>query len=122
MADTCASGEDTNNNGKIDDGETDPNKPDSDSDGIPDGIEKTGDNPTDPSKPDTDGDGLCDGSLAVEGVCASGEDMNNNGKVDDGETDPNKTDTDSDGIPDGVEKTGQNPTNPTKADTDDDGL
>ncbi|MBQ1267701.1 MAG: hypothetical protein IIY06_13275 [Proteobacteria bacterium] len=118
----CDKGEDTNNNGKIDVGETDPNKDDTDGDGIKDGTEVNGENPTDPLHPDTDNDGLCDGSNAVDDICASGEDTNNNGKIDDGETDPNKADTDGDGILDGTEINGDNPTNPLDPDTDNDGL
>ena len=61
---------------------TDPNDPDSDDDGIPDGLEVLGGRPTspddpavritDPSDPDSDNDGLCDGSLSVVGVCVGG--------------------------------------------------
>lgn len=129
---------------------TDPDNADTDGDGILDGTEVAGDNPTLPLNPDTDGDKLCDGSGSVTGVCESGEDKNNNGKIDTGETDPNKkdtdggsiddgtevnrgtdpldpsddvidnTDTDGDGIPDAVED--KNGTDKTKPDTDGDGL
>ena len=109
-------------------GTTDPTNPDTDGDGIPDGVELgrtsspdpfcepyfVGDadptTTTDPTNPDTDGDGLLDGE----------EDKNRNGRVDPGETDPNNPDTDGDGLPDGLEvKTG---TDPLKRDTDGDGL
>lgn len=53
------SGEDRNGNGTVDEGETDPNNPDTDYDGIPDGEE--GRLSTDPARCDTDGDGLSDG-------------------------------------------------------------
>lgn len=63
---------------------TDPNNPDSDYDGLPDGLE-LGYSPdadpsttTNPNKADTDGDGIADGT----------EDANHNGRVDAGESDP----------------------------------
>ena len=89
--------EDTNRNGVLDPGETDPCNPDSDGDFLPDGLEigltapqGTGTDPgavywdedpattTDPLRADTDGDGLTDGE----------EDVNVNGMVDPGENDP----------------------------------
>jgi hypothetical protein len=90
---------------------TDPLNPDTDGDGIPDGVEVgrtqspdpncanfVGDadptTRTDPTNPDTDGDGLPDGV----------EDANHNGKVDPGETDPRNRDTDHDGVPDGMDQ------------------
>jgi hypothetical protein len=106
---------------------TDPFNPDTDGDGIPDGVEvgrtfspdprctnfvgaATPSNITDPTNPDTDGDGIPDGV----------EDANHNGRVDPGETDPNKADTDGDGLSDGEEiRLGTDPLNP---DTDGDGL
>jgi len=119
-------GEDKNNNGQIDAGETNPNDADTDKDGIKDGTELLGVNTTDPLNPDTDGDGLCDGSsnnTDNEKICFNrGEDKNNNGQIDAGETDPNKDDTDGDGIIDGIEVLGGNQTNPLDPDTDDDGL
>lgn len=91
--------EDANQNGAVDEGETDPCLADSDGDGIQDGTETgltmedigtdtdTGvfvpdadpDTTTDPLDEDTDNDGLTDGE----------EDPNFNGRVDEGETDPN---------------------------------
>ena len=91
--------EDANHNGVVDSGETDPDNPDTDGDGIQDGtelgytsadIEPGTDTAfflpdlgpstqTDPLNPDTDRDGLKDGH----------EDANHNGRVDLGETDPN---------------------------------
>lgn len=118
--------------------QTDPNNPDTDGDGILDGVELgrtsspdpccaiyfQGDadpsTTTSPVNPDTDGDGILDGI----------EDTNRNGRVDPGETDPNKRDTDGDGIYDNAELNGTDnsgfshgfgPTDPTKADTDGDG-
>jgi len=91
--------EDANHNGMVDSGETDPNNPDTDGDGIQDGtelgytsedIEPGTDTAffqpdldpatkTDPLDPDTDDDKRMDGV----------EDANHNGRVDPGETDPN---------------------------------
>jgi hypothetical protein len=102
--------EDTNRNGIMDSGETDPCKPDTDGDGIQDGTE-TGvatavpdpdgnsgpllgtdttkfqpdldpTTTTDPLDADTDGDGVTDGD----------EDLNGNGRLDAEETDPNERD------------------------------
>ncbi|MBU2549879.1 MAG: chitobiase/beta-hexosaminidase C-terminal domain-containing protein, partial [Proteobacteria bacterium] len=78
---------------------TDPNNPDTDRDGLKDGVEDANRNgvldsgETNPCLADTDGDGLNDGV----------EDANRNGRVDSGETDPRKRDTDGDGMPDGYE-------------------
>ena len=128
----CVAGEDTNGNGAVDAGESDPADPcdpsdtvpvcDSDADGVPDGLDPA------PNDPDADDDGLCDGNLTVGGICVLGEDTNGNGVVDPGESDPNNpcdpndmaaactVDTDSDGVYDYFDP---NPTNP---DTDGDGL
>lgn len=65
--------------------------PDTDHDGLNDGIEVT--TGTDPNKADTDNDGVGDGT----------EDVNKNGGVDGAESDPRKTDTDNGGAPDGWE-------------------
>ena len=86
--------------------------PDSDNDGLLDGVELTGANPTNPDNPDSDGDGLTDGA----------EDTNKNGAVDPGETNPNNPDTDADALTDGCEVNGTNPTNPVDADSDNDTL
>ncbi|MEM7083187.1 MAG: OmpA family protein [Pseudomonadota bacterium] len=77
---------------------TDPTNPDTDGDGLPDGVETGGDasvdaGDTNPLDLDSDDDGISDGD----------EDANGNGMVDAGETDPNNPDTDADGIIDGVE-------------------
>jgi hypothetical protein len=140
--DTCPDGqEDSNQDGKVDPGETDPHDPkdcnvaakDSDGDKVPDDKEDTNGNgvyepqlgETDPKNPDTDGDGLLDGV----------EDQNHDGKVGLGETDPRRKDTDCDGLQDGPDQGAllgedQNKngvvdpgeTSPTKLDSDGDGL
>ncbi|WP_240357922.1 Ig-like domain-containing protein [Myxococcus vastator] len=72
---------------------TDPNNPDTDGDGLPDGIEVQVAG-TDPLDDDTDDDGLLDGN----------EDANHDGIVDEGETDPKNGDTDGDLLSDGLER------------------
>ncbi|WP_420810052.1 adventurous gliding motility protein AgmC [Corallococcus macrosporus] len=72
---------------------TDPNNPDTDGDGLPDGLEVNVGG-TDPLDDDSDDDGLLDGN----------EDANHDGIVDADETDPNNADTDGDGLPDGLER------------------
>jgi hypothetical protein len=94
--------EDVNHNGKVDEGETDPQNPDTDNDGLQDGTElgytlqdvgpgtdlsffKPDLNPattTDPLNADSDMDRRKDGD----------EDRNYNGRMDPGETDPNSPD------------------------------
>ncbi len=69
-------GEDLDGDGVLDSGETDLNNPDTDGDGIFDGLEK--DNELNPLLKDTDGDGIIDGI----------EDKNQNGRKDPGEKDP----------------------------------
>jgi hypothetical protein len=93
---------------------------DTDSDGIPDGIEDANQNgrldygETDALKRDTDDDNLCDGMCSVRGakricddqnICIdlpytrlTGEDKNLDGVVDENETDPRLKDTDGDGV------------------------
>jgi hypothetical protein len=110
--------EDLNGNGQIDPGETDPNDPDTDGDGLDDKIETRGE--PSPVRPDTDQDGLDDGveDESGDGFFQEGEtdstdpdtdgdrlydgqeDRNGNGRVDPGETDPRLADTDGDGIDD----------------------
>jgi len=110
--------EDRNVNGMVDEGETDPNNPDSDGDGLPDGVEVEGENPTDPLDADTDDDGILDGR----------EDNNQNGRVDEGESNPNDRDSDNDGLDDPDEDRNRNgvrdpeETGAGDPDTDDDGL
>ncbi|ATB35859.1 hypothetical protein CYFUS_001273 [Cystobacter fuscus] len=117
---------------------TDPDKWDTDGDGLRDGVEAartTTLNPlplcaslfiadadptsrTNPTNPDTDGDGILDGV----------EDRNRNGRLDPGETDPANRDSDGDGLSDSEEDTNKNgiveagETDPRKRDTDGDGL
>lgn len=122
---------------------TDPNNPDTDGDGIVDGVETGGDatvdaGDTNPLDIDSDDDGLSDGQ----------EDANADGTQQAGETDPLDPDSDNDLIQDGVESgvtagfadpdgagpvTGTDPgfsgdadpattTDPLNADTDGDGL
>ncbi len=89
---------------------TSPTLRDSDLDGIIDGIEDANWNgriesgETDPRKIDTDRDGLCDGQcrqrLRNGQVLYLGEDTNMNGIVDTGETDPRLPDTDGNGTHD----------------------
>ncbi|MBL8916543.1 MAG: VWA domain-containing protein [Archangium sp.] len=139
--DTCSDGaEDFNQNGMVDNGESDPNNamdcgpsvnPDTDMDGLPNRIEDRNMNgmvdmgETDPANPDTDGDGISDGT----------EDANRNGQFEGSETNPLRRDTDCDGLLDGptngmVRGEDQNAngtvdmgeTDPRRADTDADGL
>ena len=91
---------------------TDPDVPDTDNDGLLDGVEVEGGNPTQPTVDDSDQDGLKDGT----------EDKNHDGSLTAGETDPNDADSDDDLLTDGVEVNGSNPTNPLDPDTDRDGL
>jgi Bacterial TSP3 repeat len=132
-ADGCLdSAEDANQNGLVDNGETDPrvkdcgpgNLKDTDGDGIPNAVEDRNFNgvvdagETNAQSPDTDGDLISDGL----------EDKNKNGVVDAGETDPRRKDSDCDGLSDGVEDSNQDglvglgESDPTKFDTDGDGL
>lgn len=82
---------------------TDPANPDTDFDGLSDGLEVLDEDPTDPLDPDTDDDGLCDGAIDVLPDCVAGEDRNADGVVDSDESDPNAFDTDDGGVDDGTE-------------------
>jgi len=112
--DVCEAGEDANNNGRVDAGETDPtagnaaDEIDSDNDGLTDAVEA--DLGTDPNIADSDNDGLNDGD-EVGGA-------DNDPATTDDNTDPLNPDTDEDGVYDGPE-VGGDPRNPV--DTDDDG-
>jgi len=86
--------EDTNHNGRVDSGESDPldqDTTDTDNDGLFDALENQICTAFD--NPDTDGDTLLDGV----------EDSNHNGVRDNGETSPCNEDTDGDGIRDDVD-------------------
>lgn len=111
---------------------TNPANPDTDGDGIPDGVEAgrvssvdptcnyTGDadptTRTNPTETDSDGDGILDGT----------EDADHNGRAEPTETDATNPDTDFDNIPDGVEDANHNgvvdtgETDPRNRDTDGD--
>jgi hypothetical protein len=100
---------------------TNPNDPDTDDDGIPDGVEIVGPQRTDPTRADSDRDGACDGPATIANPgCRGAEDANGNGIRDPGETNPNAPDTDGDGLTDGEEVLLG--TNGTLTDTDGDGL
>jgi hypothetical protein len=136
VTDFDADGDGLSNIQETDDVGTDPLDPDTDGDGILDGVEVNGGNPADPRSnptnpldPDTDGDRLCDGNVTVAPICSAGEDLNVDGLHDVDETDANDPDTDDDGLDDGTEKlTGAYPgplgprTDPLDEDTDGDGL
>ncbi|MFP2898213.1 Ig-like domain-containing protein, partial [Corallococcus sp. 4LFB] len=109
---------------------TDPRNPDTDADGLPDGVEVHSGR-TDPLDDDSDDDGVLDGN----------EDANHDGVTQATETDPTLADSDADGLTDGLELgltapqgTGTDPahfvadadpattTDPLKADTDNGGV
>ena len=142
----CNAGEDRNRNGRVDAGETDPRTPDVDSDG--DGLS----NPievslgTDPNRADTDNDGIDDGDEVLEyETDPLSADTDCDGIKDSEEealgTDPLLVDSDFDGLTDGQESGRQQQvaatacagifapdadpsttTNPTLADSDGDGV
>ena len=123
-------GEDTNNNGAVDAGETDPTTPnDRDGDGLPDWVELSFG--TDENNANTDGDGWND--AADPGVAyGTGRqfypDMSGNyyliGETDGAgsyyTTDPRQSDTDGDGLNDDADLAANG--NPLDYDTDNDGL
>jgi outer membrane protein OmpA-like peptidoglycan-associated protein len=128
---------------------TDPNKADTDGDGLSDGdeVNKYHTNPlkidsdndnlsdkdeimvykTDPNKADTDGDGLSDGDEVLKDntdplkVDTDGDGLTDGDEVLKYHTDPLKIDTDGDGLSDGDEVL-KYKTDPLKVDTDGDGL
>jgi len=119
--------EDKNNNGELDEGETDPNNPDTDGDGVTDGEEeRIG---TKPDVCDTDEDGLSDGvelgNMQPEdvggchGLMAAGTNYGNPYVMD-----PLNPDSDGDGVIDGEEEANGNgwvdpeETDPSIVDTD----
>ena len=83
--------EDKNHNCLKDGNESDGYDPDTDKDGIGDGIEIA--NGMDPTKQDSDNDSLNDGD----------EDLNKNGKVDPGETNPKNPNSDGEGLDDATD-------------------
>jgi len=125
--------EDINGNGVFEPelGETDPNDPDTDGDGLLDGEERR--IGTDPNFCDTDGDGLSDsieagrihpdGEEGCRGLMPGGTNYRKPSVLD-----PLNPDSDGDGLPDGEEDMNVNgwvdpdESDPTLADTDGDGL
>ncbi|SEF58143.1 Protein of unknown function [Eubacterium ruminantium] len=91
---------------------TDDNNPDTDDDGLQDGVEylMTG---TDPTKYDTYGDGICDADRDSDK-----DKLINKAEIEAG-TDPGVSDTDGDGLSDGEEVKNYK-TNPCVTDTDED--
>lgn len=90
---------------------TNPNDPDTDGDGLNDGLEVRTE--TDPRSSDTDGDGLMDGV----------EDADHSGGLDASESDPRVADTDGGGVPDGWEaEHSMNLRDPADDDSDGDGV
>jgi len=104
---------------------TDIDDPDTDADGLDDGVEVTVHH-TDPTVADTDGDGLPDGREVEIGTTPTRADTDGDG-LDDGaeidmyQTNATQVDSDGDGLADGEEVTRYD-TDPTVADTDGDGL
>ena len=82
---------------------------------------------TDPNDPDSDNDGLADGVEDTNADGATGNTIGGTGTAGSGETDPNNSDTDGDGLRDGDEASGTGPlavigpTDPLDTDTDDGG-
>jgi len=104
---------------------TDPLNPDTDNDGLND-YEEIKKYKTDPNSTDTDGDGLSDSEEVLtyktdpNKVDSDGDGLSDFDEVNKYKTDPNKADTDGDGLSDGTEF--KLNTNPLKADSDGDGL
>ena len=111
--------EDSNHNGKVDEGETDPMSNDTDHDGINDDVEKC--YQLNSRESDTDEDGIIDGLDGPNGRWWLDIDH-------DGNISANDVDSDGDGLQDGYEdknhdgKVDENETSPWSADTDNDGL
>ncbi|MBI9070027.1 MAG: OmpA family protein [Melioribacteraceae bacterium] len=105
---------------------TDPNKADTDDDGLNDNEEINTYN-TDPLNKDTDSDGLEDNDELVEyktdptKADTDGDSLTDGDEINIYKTEPTKIDTDEDGLNDNVELNSTK-TNPTKADSDNDGL
>jgi len=139
--DDATAGKDSDNDGLTDEEEeingTDPNNPDTDGDGVPDGkeIDSDGDgiiddseiaNGTDPSNQDSDKDGLTDGEEAEAGTDPNNKDTDGDGISDSDEIDHGSDpivkdkDSDGDGVPDDKEE--EIGTDPDKKDSDGDGI
>lgn len=103
---------------------SDPDNPDTDNDGLSDGVEELV-LITDPLNPDTDDDGVTDGQELELGTDPLNIDSDDDLLYDGGEiiyeTDPLNPDTDGDGLTDGDEVYFYE-TDPTEADTDGDGV
>ncbi len=105
---------------------TDPDKADTDGDGLSDGDEVNKYH-TNPLKADTDGDGLSDGDEVMKyktdplKADTDGDGLSDGDEVMKYKTDPLKADTDGDGLSDGDEVM-KYKTDPLKADTDGDGF
>jgi len=105
---------------------TNPNKADTDGDGLSDGAEVNKYH-TNPLKKDTDGDGLTDGEEVNSYHTnplkkdTDGDGLSDGAEVNKYHTNPNKADTDGDGLSDGAEVNKYH-TNPNKVDTDGDGI
>ncbi len=101
---------------------TDDTNPDTDGDGLQDGLEVglVGDldpsTTTDPLDDDTDDDGLVDGDEDTDANGATVNAIGGTGTIGAGETDPLAADTDGDSLPDGVDP------GPLDTDTDDGGI
>ena len=109
---------------------TDACNPDTDGDGILDGVEVTSINRSAPLLADTDRDGLCDGPINVDGQlgCSGGEDLNADGIRDEDETHPNRPIPTLTALPMALRTrirmavVDEGETDPRLADTDGDGL
>ena len=105
---------------------TDPNKSDSDADGLTDGVEVNTHN-TDPNNSDSDNDGLTDeAEVNTHNTDPKNPDSDADGLTDGAEvnthsTDPKNADSDADGLTDGAEVNTYN-TDPKDSDSDNDGL
>ena len=114
--------QDDDDDGDGDEGDVDDQDDlDDDDDGIDDAVEiAIG---TDPNNPDTDGDGLCDGVIAVGEECVPGEDAASGADTDnDGIINALETDSAGDQVPDGDDVcTGYNDLDDNDGDTIPDG-
>lgn len=105
---------------------TGPTEPDTDADGLSDGAEVTS-HETDPTRADTDGDGLddwievSDHGTNPNRADTDGDGLNDALEINSHETDPIDPDTDDDGLSDAAEAR-EHETNPTDTNTDGDGL